>query len=286
MNRAFGIVVTILWLLAMGVLVHRDVIPYWTAQDPPGGPEECGEYQIAIHSETHARVGTTWVKTSTLPTGTIVHSLTILNLDAISSVFPIKGELGLVTNLTYGPDRALLGFDFHLNGAGMPIQVNGYRYGSDFACTATFGDLTKTIPLDGRLSGYLGESLRPFTHLENLHVGQTWRIRLVDPFSLIQKQSLEFQTQLAKVTKRETIEHGGKMIECFCIETPSARAWADDDGRVLRQEVRIPLLGRWTLTDEPVDKAAYLASSPATKAANKKTSDNDQNPPDRNPSER
>jgi hypothetical protein len=68
---------------------------------------------------------------------------------------------------------------------------------------------------------------------------------------------LEFKVQLAEVKRRETIHHSGKDTECFRIETDGTVAWADKAGRVLRQEVRIPILGCFVLTDEAFDRSSY-----------------------------
>ena len=65
-----------------------------------------------------------------------------------------------------------------------------------------------------------------------------------------------------RVTAREAIEHHGEDVECFRIETEQTVAWADDDGHIIRQEVTIPLLGRWTMIDEPYDDRARRSGNP------------------------
>jgi len=87
---------------------------------------------------------------------------------------------------------------------------------------------------------HLAETLRPFTHLKNLHVGQRWRLRLLDPIPLLQSGNMDLQISLVTVTGREPIDHGGRRIECFRVETEGAVAWVDDTGRVLRQEFKSP----------------------------------------------
>jgi hypothetical protein len=92
--------------------------------------------------------------------------------------------------------------------------------------------------------------------LKNLRVGQRWRLRLLDPIPFLQSGKFDLQIRLATVAAREPIEHEGRRTECFRVETEGARAWVDDSGRVLRQAVQVPLLGKWTLTDEPYDPKA------------------------------
>lgn len=244
----------------MAMLIRRDVLPFWTAKDPPARLIPDGHYQVGICDEHGRRLGATWITTTVAPTCSIVRSKTILDLGKVGGLLAQARQLILKSELTYMQDGSLQEFAFQLIAAGIHGRVNGERYGRDFACRAEIGPISKTVALDGELSQYLGESLRPFTHLQNLHVGQSWRIRLLDPFRLLTEQRLEFTTQVATVTKREAIEHDGRQVDCFRIESEGATAWADESGRVLRQEVSIPILGKFVLTDEPFDQEASAAA--------------------------
>lgn len=260
MNRILGGVSALVWILAMGALIHRDVLPYWMAGDAPCQvtPEE--EYQVGITLDGRRRVGTTWVTTTITPGMRLVRSATRLDLGAIRTVLPLSGELVLQSDLSYAADDSLETFSFDLRSGGFEARIEGERYGRDYACTLRIGPKSWTIALEGEHSEYLGESLRPFTRLKNLTVGQRWRLRVLDPFAALQSQTLEFNTQVATVTARETIAHAGERVSCFRIETEGTVAWADDEGRVLRQEVNVPLLGRFVLTDEDFDRAAWKAA--------------------------
>jgi hypothetical protein len=252
--------VTVIWLAAMAALVNRDILPFWAAQQAPNQLVPNGAFQVAIRNSSDVRLGTTWVRF--LPTAAIttVQSTTILDLGAIVTPLPSSKPVLLDTMLTYQPDGKLDEFHFRLQGGPFPIQVAGARLGSQFACTTTFDRQKKTVSLDARLSECLAETLRPFTHLNDLHVGQSWRIRMLDPISIFQGKSPDLKLQLVTVTGREKIKHGDKEVECYRVETDGATAWADDSGLILRQEVRIPLLGKWTLTDEPYDMVARRAA--------------------------
>lgn len=262
MNRAVGVIITMVWVVAMAALIQRDVVPFWAAQEAPGHVFPDDAFQVAIHNAAGVRLGTTWVTTTpTTAVGTI-RSTTYLDLRLVAGILPVQRPMLLDSTLTYQAGE-LSQFQFCLEGFGRAIRVVGERCGRDFACTTTLGQTTKTISLDGRLSEYLSETLRPFTHLDGLHVGQSWRIRLLDPFSVmpgIGKGQPNFKMQLVTVTRRETIEHHGRRVACFRIETDGTLAWADDTGKVLRQEVQAPLLGRWILTDESFDRVARNAA--------------------------
>lgn len=272
MNRTFGIIVSLAWLLSMTALIQRDVLPFWQAQDPPSQPIPPGTFQVAIHTEGGHRVGTTWLESNPSSINAVVRSMTRLNVGAVSKVLPMFSDLFLKTDLTYGQDATLDGFVFKLDTAALSAVVTAVRYEQEYACKARIGNIVKTMSFDSELSKYLGDSLRPFTHLKGLHVGQSWRLRLLDPLALLKGKTLEFSTQLVTVTKRETIEHRSRPIECYRIETDGTVAWADDSGRVVRQEIQIPFLGKWILTDEPYNAEARKKALQAVKHLQNKSS--------------
>ncbi len=256
MNRAVGILVTLVWLVCMAALIHRDVLPYWLAREPPATAIPPGAYQVAIQTEDGRHVGTTWVTTTPSPTQITVHSLTHLDVAGAIRLLPAVGDVIVDTSLSYQEGEHLRDFSFLMESGLLSARVHGYRYHNEFSCEAVVGSLRKTLSFDGELSKYLGDSIRPFTHLEGLHVGQSWRLRSIDPLSLLQGGDVELSTKLVNVTCREYIDHGGETVDCFRIETEDTTAWADDTGRILRQEMRIPLLGTWIMTDEPFDPDA------------------------------
>jgi len=43
------------------------------------------------------------------------------------------------------------------------------------------------------------------------------------------------------------------VVEAFVIEAERLRAWVSREGRVIRQEFELPLVGKLTLVDEPYD---------------------------------
>ena len=257
MNRALGILVTLTWLLAMGALINRDILPFWQTQEPPSQNMPPGRFQVAIRNQQGRQIGTTWVTTTAVASYTLVVSTTRLDVGALSGLSSMAGELFVETELTYAADETLDEFSLKLDSGALSAVVSGARYGREYACTATVGSVTRTLSFDGELSSLLGDSLRPFTYLEGLCVGQSWRLHLIDPLALLKSRSLECITQLVRVTRRETIQHAGRAVECFRIETDGTIAWVDDDGRVLRQEVRIPLLGKWVISAEPFDELSY-----------------------------
>jgi len=252
MNRIIGGVAALLWVGMMIALLQRDY-PFWRPQDPPSRVIPPGNRQTAIFDAGSNRVGTAWL---TVSQESAVVSLTVFEIAKVIPGLPAGGPIAVKSTLGYDPDGSLQRLVFWLHGVGIPVLVSATRIGDDFACELSVGDMRRTIVLPADASECLGESLRPFTHLKGLHVGQSWRIRIVDPISLLRDQSIDFAAQMAKVTAREMVQHNGVDVACFRIETNGAVAWADDDGNVVRQEVLIPFIGKWTLVDEKFDNAA------------------------------
>lgn len=261
MNRIIGIILATVWLICMAALVQRDVLPFWTAQDPPARSFPGGRYQCNIAAGGGRPIGSAWISVTNGPQLTTVESITILDIGRLTTFFKGMNRLAVQTEMTYEHDGALNMFKISLIGAGVPIEIAAERYVHDFSCIAQIGDTRSSLLLDGRMYERLSESLRPFTHLAGLHVGQTWRIQLLDPLGLLKGDSFPFQEQLVRVTRRETIHHHDHEVDCFRVESSGAVAWADDTGKVLRQELSVPLLGKIVLTDEPYNRAAHDAAS-------------------------
>lgn len=252
MNRFIGAFAALAWIGLMAALLNRDY-PFWRQLDPPAQVIPPGNRQTAILDAGNNRVGTAWL---TVSQRSAVVSFTVFEVARVIPGLPAGGPIAVKSTLGYDPDGSLQRLVFWLHGVGVPILVSATRVGDDFGVELNIGDLHRSMSLPAEASECLGESLRPFTHLKGLHVGQSWRIRIVDPISMLRDQSIDFTAQMATVTARETVKHNGEDVLCYRIETNGAIAWADDDGNVVRQEVVIPFIGKWTLVDERFDQAA------------------------------
>lgn len=252
MNRIIGAVAALTWVGLMAAMLDRDY-PFWRKQDPPAQVIPPGNRQTAIYDGGNNRIGTAWL---TVSQQSVVVSFTVFEVARVIPGIPAGGPIAVKSTLGYDPDGSLQRLVFWLHGVGVPILVSATRVGDDFGVELNIGELHRSMSLPAEASECLGESLRPFTHLKGLHVGQSWRIRIVDPISLLRDQSIDFTAQMATVTAREVVKHNGMDVPAFRIETNGAVAWADDDGNVIRQEVVIPFIGKWTLVDESFDITA------------------------------
>lgn len=259
MNRTLGIAVVALWLASLAVLFQRDVLPYWRAQEPPRGEIPDADHQVGITDSGGRRIGTSWVsirRTGGTSSWNSFTELMKLSVAGFASLPPVA----ISTTLDFQADGSLGSFESSVLGMGVPIRMEGHLLGIDYSCLVTIDQFKQPLSIDARFSRQLGESLRPFTQLPNLHVGQTWQVRIVDPVSLLQRQTPDFRTMLVTVVGKSEIEHRGEKVECFQVESDGAWAWVNRDGRVLVQTVLVPLVGKITLTDEPFDGAARMQS--------------------------
>ncbi len=262
MSRLLGLVIVTLWAVAFTTLIAYDVAPYWRTQEPPRGRLPEGDYQVGIFDKSNRRVGTCWTSLSPQPDLLAIQSITELSdLAALRGLVRVPAMV-IDSSLSITlPDERLQGFDVSLREHGETLaELHAHQVGQDYSCVARVGGLQRHFSLDARASAVLSDSLRPFNYLPNLHVGQTWRIRMLDVVELLRDQTATITPQLVRVTAREDIQLHGKSVNCFRIESDNAVAWADPAGRVLLQRVELPLLGPLEIRDEPFSIAARTAA--------------------------
>jgi hypothetical protein len=261
MYRWLFIAVTVLWLVAMTALIRRDVWPAWTAQEAPrmeaslfGKPGDVRREQFGILDADDERIGTAWGEVQVGDNGRASVTGVIL-VDGLTLIPPVRVE----SNTEFDDHGEL--DSFHLDVYGVPmtvISVQGERRGIYFPCEMQIGPVHRQTNLEVSASRMIGESLRPFAVLPKLHVGQSWRMQILDPLSAMQGgRKAEFKSVVAEVTGKEAIttEETGK-VECFVVEVRGqrAKAWVAPDGRVLRQEVAVPGVKKLTLQAEEYRK--------------------------------
>lgn len=253
MYRLAGIAIVLLWVSAMTALFVRDVWPAWTAQDvPPMTRDELArldrDQQLGMFDAEGRRLGTAWSSISSVGGNTSIQGT--VHVDGIRLIPNI-----LVETSTGFDEKGELD-SFNLDVFGIPatiIKVRGERHGIYFPCEIQLGPLFRQANLDMAASRLIGDSLRPFNFLPTLKVGQAWRMQIIDPISAAMGSSTRFKAIVARVTGKETIDHAGRQVECFVVETSpgQAKAWVGPDGRVCVQEVELPGLGKLTVRDEP-----------------------------------
>jgi len=267
MYRLFTAGVLLLWLSAMSALFVRDVWPAWSAQDAPPLIRENidalapREQQYGIFDESGARLGTAWSNIVTTGDIAVIKSTAVINsmtpVEGLPSIPPIRVE----TQTQFDAAGALDRFDLHVYGLPMTrIAVLGERRGIYFPCELHVGPFHRQANLDMSATRLIGDSLRPFSFLPTLKVGQSWRMQLLDPISAVLSTKTQFRSIVARVDQVETIEHDGRQVKCFVVVTSPQQvtAWVSPRGRVLVQEVMLPGIGRIQVRQEPYEQDRRL----------------------------
>jgi hypothetical protein len=257
------------WAAATTWLVWHDVWPALTAGDPPEvGPASWAvsgptTFQVGIFNKYDQRIGTAWTTYS--PIGSSREDEVYLHW------FPMPGPILVTIDLTFTEDGQLDEFDLAVRGGGLPfpqangrapIEIKGERFASVYGFTVTAGginDIHETFKITTEEAGLIGNVFRPFAALPRLEVGQSWRMQVVNPVSVITGVGRRFVPMLVRVTGREMITTSdGRQVSCLVVEAPNVRAWVDDQGLVWEQKVELPIGGPITVRTEPFDREARL----------------------------
>jgi hypothetical protein len=266
LNRWIGITAVTLMLLANGVVVWREIIPNWLVGDPPkpdplllaGGEKRF--VQVAIYDDLGRLVGRSWTRAMRAGDGmATVKTTTALDgfhLPTGMRTPPVQIETAISYRSEKNPRVDEL--DFRIFGLGIAVHLHGEAMASgEFPCSWQIGNERGQIVLNSRAPAALGDMIRPFDRLPGLYVGRTWKVKLLDPIAQlvpgIENSGFSMEPVMITVTGREPIVHESERYEAFTVEGGGAKAWVTSDGRVLRQEVTLPLLGRLVLLDEPYD---------------------------------
>jgi hypothetical protein len=257
--RTISIGIVGFWLTMMTLLFWRQILPKLTAGRPPSismHPRlEREQSQAGVFGPDGRRIGTAW---SIIDGGDRVRFSTTLSINPID---PIQRRFRMESVLNFDREGSLRRARVELIGLGVSVRATGEAIGDDFSILLKIGDFKHSAVLESRQTAQLGNTLSPFARLQNLHVGKRWRVRLIDPLSMLTKRRLQMQTTFAEVVGREKVVYLEKLRPAFRVQIESGgTSWVDDEGRVLKQEAHIPLFGeaRW-IAEEFSEESLYRA---------------------------
>lgn len=247
----------------MSWLISHDVVPHWTASQPPAF--QSGDWladgtkiQFTL-SDQFGPMGSVW-------TEYLVDDRS-LRRDDLIWIYRLPVDLAplrISVESVFTSEGILDEFSVRLEtgGAGRTaIRLHGERFHADFSFTLESGPLEKSFKIPLVESGLFSGAFHPFGALTNLHVGQRWRMQVVNPIAMITGIGNQFIPLLVEVTGEERIESPEGGVNCFVIDSPNARAWVDARGNVRAQEMTLPMLGTMRLEREPrFDEKAYTAA--------------------------
>ena len=240
-----------LWLAAMGWLVAHDVWPALTAQEPPllrpsdWLREEGRQAQFTVYHDGN-EIGTIWTQ--------YVGQTSVERTDLIwIEKFPLEiAPLRLVVTSIFTPDGLLDEFTVALARRGTDINLHGERFHADFSFEFRNGPIPSTFKIPLTHGSLIGGGFNPFSQLTDLRVGRTWRMQVFNPVAALTGVGNRFLSMLVEVTGEETIATPTGYRRCFVVESHSAKAWVDERGAVLMQEMTLPMAGRFRMVREAV----------------------------------
>jgi hypothetical protein len=267
LNRWVGIIAFFLMCAANGALFLNELWPRFIASEPPRQrflelkDEQERGCQVGIYNAADELVGQSWTRATRSGSIYFVNTTTVLRTMTLPHGVETPA-LTITGRFTYLEDGMLDDLGFEVRGLPMRIRMEGQYFPPDtFACDWRLGEQHGRVLLEAEDMRVLGDVIRPFQEMPRLVVGQTWRMSVFNPLAKLlpglDDAALAGEALLARVTGEETISHRGEIIETLVVETQGVKAWVANDGRVLRQELNVPVLGRLVVLDEPFDELAF-----------------------------
>jgi len=265
LNRWFGIVTLAFMLSVNAALWLRDVTPDWYAGTPPAaralnlesGQEIC--VQLGLFNEAGRRIGWAWTDSSRDEYLVKVRHLTVIRSLALPADV-VTPMIKVDTALNYHGHATLDELRIHVFGLGVQVNLEGAFYPPNhFPCKWQVGSQRGEFDLPAESTRALGDVIRPFDGITGLTVGQSWRLHLLNPLAGVVPdwgaRCMSNESLLVRVTGTEQIDYRGEPTPAFVLEADKMRAWITADGRLVRQDFELPLLGKLSLVDEPYDPA-------------------------------
>ncbi len=250
-TRVIIIGIVLLWILSMSWLVAHDVVPAWTARQVPKFvavdllKEETLYSQARIENKYGHRLGTVWSQHRRTTVG--LTRMDVIWLDK----FPMAPVLRIEINSDFTKEGDLDTFELRVYGAGEKVELVGERFSGHLAFELKAGTRKiHRLKVDAASVGTVADVFRPFPNLPAVEVGQSWRMHVVNPLAAVTGIGTKLIPMLVKVTHKESIVTDDGPVECFVLDTGQARAWVDDEGVVLRQEMNLPIGGQLSIVAE------------------------------------
>lgn len=265
LNRWIGIVCAFGMLSVNAALIFRDFVPDWIAGPPPDSlgtrlnPGGRDPVQIGIYDAKGALIGQSWTVCSASTELFRINTWTMVRSVPLPTGVRTPA-IRVDTDAVFKPSGAIDTLEIRVHGFGVPVHFKGELIPPDsFPCEWEVGDQRGRLILDADTTRALGDVFRPFDQLPGMYVGRAWRLKLFNPLARLlpgwKGSDAAVESVLVRCTALDTIRHGNREVEAYRVEAPKTRAWVAYDGRVLKQEVDLPLFGRLTLLDEIYDEA-------------------------------
>lgn len=256
MTRLVEWAIVTVWLVSMSWLVAADAVPRWFAEEPPPSASRSWlqlqgtAFQYGVYDDNGPHRGTYWTVYEL--TDETITRLDYLELHGLQFI----GNLMLKSKSVFLEEDQLDSVELLIKGLRADIELRGERQGPLFAFALKIGSHpARELRLDREAARTICDVTKPFSALQNLQVGQSWKIHVLDPFSLIHDaRNRKLKDVLVSVTGRETVRIQGVSRDCFVVESDNVKAWVDESGRVLLQEVDIPAIGKIEISEQTFNR--------------------------------
>ena len=281
MKKLFAYSVILFWAVMAALFVRREVIPRLYA------PPVRGYAGIRAYAQGHAgyRMGVTNTDGER-----IGHAETIYHLldngdceitsEAVIDLAPRNGgespaekasgpkhntNLRLGSTVLVGPDNALKSFQIACNTGLLSGAANGAVRGDSLRVIVQVAGVKSETELPITREDVVSSGIMALGALPDLRVGQTWRMRMFNPFSF------QFTTAYVTVKRRTRLLLRGHWYPVFEVETRhdvgKLTTWVDRSGNVLRERAFNFVFTREPLPHELTGRPGEaLVSTPARAA--------------------
>lgn len=243
-TKTTGLIIVPVWMVSIGWIVHHDILPGWSAQEPPTLQitewlrNQGNRSEYAMFGDD-GRLGTVWT-TYRIDTSS-VHREDLIWIERFPMpVAPLRMRIDSVFTAAGALDE----FTVRLQSSLADLRLHGERFHADFSFTFDTGSTIRKFKLPLQDGSILGDALNPFAQLSGIRVGQRWRMQVFNPVAALTGMGDRFTTMLVEVTGEESIVLEGKAVACLVVEAPGAKAWVDARGTVQIQETTLPMVGR------------------------------------------
>jgi hypothetical protein len=276
-TRWFNVAIVLIWISTMTWLVTQKIWPSLDVGSPPGystddpethwqlllddRPIGSADSTVTVDKEGVKRL-VSEVYLEELPLGRLGPAWLLRLVDAPDAI----SEMRVRSVVELDPLDRLIGVRTNVDLGFLTdvMLMNGVAEGDRLKITARTGDFVYTNELFLPRGGAIGESFSPRTRLGQLEDGQTWTVPVYSPFHA---PNAPLEILQASVEGEAPIIWNRQIISTKVVvfrSDPGAgigdaagatrgRAWVDDQGRVLKQEV-VLWNTKLTFTRVPAEK--------------------------------
>jgi len=149
--------------------------------------------------------------------------------------------------------------------AGLSLKLEAERFGTQLAFVLRVGTTTQSFKISDADAGMVGDLFKPFSDMPKLEVGQTWRMQVFNPLSIVLGHGKRFLPMVVRVTGKQRWGTHDGIVDCFVVESSHATALVGPDGTVYRQETQLPVGGTIVIRRERFDERAYKRAKEAAR---------------------